>query len=499
MSLSTATKLVHSLSKSEKKIFTLYTRRQSVTRAYVELFKLIERHRLTDISIITQKFLTHYTRKQLSNSAGYLVKVITQCLIDLKTEKDPFFQLIHKFLQVQILQERALYAESNALRIQIQEQARLHQQPVIEYMACRKELDTISINNFNTLNDIELVQKQMRAKELLKIIHHAQEHHTLFELLKYRLTKAGKVSSIDEQKKMNDLMLSEMILVAEKSKKNFTQQKLHLLFQSYFFTNIADYRSALKTFNVLNKLFEDNAALQENPPHDYLSTLTGILDNLLSLKMYQEMEPYLQKLLQLSQATYPDYFKSLAFRLHLNYQLAMLIAHEQLSAARSLIESTPPASLHQYAMADEEKLWSLFFYCSLTYFKLREYKKAHRFISNIMNNYQEQSAWVICKATRLLNMMIYFEQGDIDYLQYEIRSYKRFYRNRKNQLKSEGILLKLLSSWPAMSRKKMPAAAMRKLYDELTEIMTNPYEQQLITYLNIPLWIAGKTGISLVQ
>ncbi|WP_126972691.1 hypothetical protein [Gynurincola endophyticus] len=495
MSLHTAIKLVHSLSKSEKKMFTLYTRQQSVTRGYVELFRLIERHRITDVQNVSRLFLEKYNRKQLNNSAAYLVKVITQCLIDIKTEKDPFFQLIHKFLEVQILQERALYTESNDLRIQIQLQARLQQQPVIEYLTYRKELDVLSINNFQEINDTELIQKQMRAKELLKTIHHAQEHHTLFELLKYRLTKAGKLSSAEEQKKMNDLMLSEMILVADKSKKNFTQQKLHLLFQSYFFTNVSDHRSALKTFNVLNQLFEDNIALQENPPHDYLSTLTGILDNLQSLKMYTEMEPYLLKLQQLSIAAYPEYFKSLAHGLYLNYQLAIFIANNELNTAKRLIEHADNAGLHQYVMADEEKLWSLFFYCSLTYFKLKEYKKAHRFISHIMNNYKEQTAWIICKATRLLNMMIYFEQGDNDYLEYEIRSYKRFYKNKKSQLKSELMLLRLLANWSKINRKNITTDAVKKLNAEIKEIQSSPYEEQLLVYIDIPAWAIQKTGI----
>ncbi len=246
------------------------------------------------------------------------------------------------------------------------------QQPVIEYLTRRYELNYFSDLNFQGITDESLVEMQMKAKEVLRRINQVQDHHSLFELLKYRLIHSGRATSEDQRKKLNDLMLSEMALVSHKGKNNFIAQKMHLLFQSFFFYDVGDYPSALKVFHELTQLFEKNADRLDHPPLDYLSTLSGILDSLHNLKNFGENNFYLDKVRQLDQPTYPEYFRILVRKTVASHQLGTLTACGNNKKAVSYIKSLDDSLLRSNPMIDEERQWELYFYCSLAYFGTKD-------------------------------------------------------------------------------------------------------------------------------
>lgn len=100
----------------------------------------------------------------------------------------------------------------------------------------------------------------MKAKLTLQSLRQLHEHYSLYELLSYRLMKGALAIDGKSDKKINDLILSELSLTTRGSQYEFEPQKLHLLFQSFFFIHTGEYCSSLRIFNELNKLFDANRA-----------------------------------------------------------------------------------------------------------------------------------------------------------------------------------------------------------------------------------------------
>jgi hypothetical protein len=486
MSTAIAIRLVKSLSGSEKRFFKLYARRQSGTRDYLDLFGMIDKSESVESTVIGKTFKKKHPKVSLHNTTRYLIKVLMNCLIQQKAEKDPFFQSLHGIMRVRILQERALPEEGQRQLKKVRHQAHALQQHVVEYITYRDELNFLSDDNFRGIRDKQLVETQMKAKSLLKDLHHIQDHHSLFELLKYRLVHAGKISSDENKNKLNDLMLSEMGLVTGKSDKSFSAHKLHLLFQSFFFIDIGDYRSALKTFAALNRLFEENLELLENPPLDYLSALNGILDSLHMVGHYEQLSFYVDKVKLIDKSAYPEYFRYQVRKTAAVYQLILFIASQKHREAIAYTQAFGLGWLTAYNMVDEEKQWELFFYISLSHFSIGDWKKAHYFINELMRRHQTHSQWLICKATRLLNIIVYYEKGDTDYLEYEIRSYKRLF-GRQQFLRSEILLIRFIKTSPR--RKTLPESQLKTIKQELSEIQNDRYEKLLLKYFDFAEWI----------
>jgi hypothetical protein len=492
MSPSILVKLVHSLSSSEKRYFKLQSRRQGGSKEYIVLFDLIDSIRVPDLQQVKKQFKKRSPKGSWENTCIYLGTTLVDSLVRAKKEKDIFFSLLHQLQEIRILRERSLDEEAFRQARKVARAAAKHQLYWVEYYCYRDELQHYSDNNFAGITDQQLVKLQMKGKDILKSLSHIHEHYSLYELLHHRLIHTGKIASEEGRKKLNDLMLSEMVLVASKSK-TFISQKLHLLFQSFFFTVVGDYPSALKSFYHLNALLEKNPEFLDNPPLDYLSALTGIIESLYMLENTADVAYYLEHIDKLDQPSYPEYFRFLVRKTFAAQKILLLLRTGRPEEARQLVDSIPRNVFDNYSLTDEEKQCELYFYCSLTLYQLHEWRKAHLYLREVMTSFRLPGQLLISRAIRLLDIIIYFEQGDWVHLEYEIRSYKRYFSSSR-LMKLEKLVFTLLDAGPASRRIQLPTGR-RKLLATLDAASADKYEQQLLRYFDLAAWIRTRLAV----
>lgn len=492
MSLKSVQQLINAMSGAEKRYFKLSVGKGTGKKDYLRLFELLSEEDAGE-SVTWQKAQSLFDPAALDSLSRYLMDQLTDCLVQLKVNKDPLFQLYQGIMRVKVLQERSLQSESDKRLTKLRQKANELEQPSIQYMAYRLELDRWNTSGFNNITDQQLVDQQMKARDLLKKLNYIQDHYSLFEMMKFRLLHGGQILADSDKKKLNDLMLSELVLMAGKHQNNFTTQKLHLLFQSYFLTTIGDFESAIKTYHSLNKVFEDHQHLLDHPPIDYLSALDGILSSLRRVGKWEEMPYYTGKLMQLDRPEFPEYFryqikKSIAIN-----EISGLLYKKELSACLQTVTQLDKLILESYYRLNEEKQWELYFFISVVYYLNGSYKKAHSHLAAVLQKMQLQPNWLVCKAVRLLDMIIYYELGDTAYLEYEIRAYSRFFKKEKRPLlKTEELIIRFLQAKPNRSRKTMPQAQEKKLKRLVTEIRIDKYEWQLLSYFNFMNWVDEK-------
>lgn len=481
-------KLTNSLSSSEKRYFKLRSKFQAGRKEYLMLFDLIDQNKNPDVQQLKKEFQKRSPNGSWDNTSNYLGNMLLAALVGLKTEKekDVFFDLLNQIQKIKVLTERSLDVEAVKQIKKVRQKATQFQLHWIEYYCSRYELNYYSDNNFPGLKDDNLIKLQMKGKDALKNLNQIHDHYALYELLKFRLIHSGKIASEEEKKKLNDLMLSEMVLVSGKAK-SFSSQKLHLLFQSFFFTDIGDYHTAAKSFYKLNELLENNEAFLDNPPLDYLSALTGIMDSLRMLKNNTEVSYYLDKIKNLDQIFYPEFFRYLVRKIFCTQQIVALLQSSQLEEAMQFVNSIPSDVFDNYAMVDEEKQSELYFYRSLVYFENGQLRKTHLFIREITNQQKLSKQLLISKAIRLLNIIVYYEKGELIHLEYEIRSYKRYFDQRK-LFRTEKILFKVITSSGANKRLRLMNNERRKIISELELSAKDRYEQQLLKYFDFIEW-----------
>ncbi len=492
MSQVAVTQLIKSLSKAEKRNFKLSIKKQSGNKDYLDLFDIIDESLFLDTPSLKRLFGKLHPESSLDNTARYLFKILTDSLVQSKIKEDNLFKLMHGYLRVSILQERSLQDESFKELKKLQQLAISSQHHFMEYLMCRMELNYISEMNFTGFSEQAVVELQMKNRELLKGLQNVNEHYSLYELLKCRLVYTGKTLSEEGKAQLNDLLLTELAIISGRLKNNLAAQKQHLLFQSFFLINIGDYTSALKTFSELNRLFENNLSIWNHPPLDYLSSLDGILDTLRTVGYFEEMPFYINKMNQLANQAYPEYFRFVAKKTIIIYELAILIGTKKYTDAIQFIENIDPPLLHPQNMVDYEKQCELLFSIGLAYYRVKNFKKAHKYINEIVLVGKLHYQSVIYKAARLLAIIMHYEAKNIDYLDYEIRAYKRTFQNKGKLLKTEKIIFKVVKLQPNLNTIIRNKSLLKKIVPDIINIEKDKFEMKLLKYFNFLHWLQCK-------
>jgi hypothetical protein len=356
-------------------------------------------------------------------------------------------------------------------------------------LASRLELEYLLALNFPNTDEKELLKKQFRVNESLKYLRKINEQSSLYEILKNRVINKGHARSQKQKDELNDLVFSEISIVASQNLDNFEISKLHQLFQSNYLISVGDYKSALNSYIELNNLFEANKRLWSNPPVDYIETLVGVLESLRSIRNYTGMVYFIDQLRSVES-------RSAGFRIDLTctiflYELFPFLDNGDFQSAQELMKKYRENLYDKFFSLSRARQAELCLYTSLIYFGNSEYQKAHKFLNQIIlqgNNYYYLPLY---RTIRLVNLIILYELGDIELIRYETRSMKRDFNYTGKDYKIEKYLFKFLI-------KELPAAGQKRkrLLDstlkEFGEIQKDVFEMQILRIFDFTSWVESK-------
>lgn len=477
--------LIHSMTLAEKKVFRLKSSRKKTGPDYMILYDTIERGPEQTTASLRAEFLTHRPAVSFETIVKYLFELLLDTMLELRKEQDSFYSLFNKILKARILFEKSLFDECFELLNNVMLQAEKYENYYAQLLATRLEIEYLLALNFPNLTEKELMKKQFRLTDSLKYLRKINEQASLYEILKHRIAYKGYARSVKQKNELNDLVFSELSIVASLAPENFEISKLHQLFQSNYLISVGDYKSALRSYYELNNLFEANKHLWSTPPVYYLHTLEGVLESLRSIRNYEGMTYFID---QLKKITSP----SVDFRINLTciiylYELFPFIDRGEFSSAQGLMEQYKESLYDKLFALSRARQAELCLYTSLIYFGNAAFQKAHKFLSQIIVRGKNYYTLPLYRTIRLVNLMILYQIGDFELIRYEIRSMKRDLSGIEKGYKIELFLLKFLA-------KELPQGAARreKLWEkvsvEFDEIRHDVFEQQVLRIFDFTAW-----------
>lgn len=485
-------KLIRSLSAAEKKHFQLHSAKLKGSKDYLLLYELALDYPNGNGKSWERQFRETYPSKSFENTASYLYKVLTDVLVQIRIEQDTWYAQHHYLMKARLCFERSMPNRAHKALKKAFKLASENQNHAIAYQAARMELTALSDVGFPMTSEQQLVDKQMKAKHTLQSLRQLHEHYSLYELLSYRLTKAALTIDGKSDKKINDLILSELSLTTRGSQHQFEPQKLHLLFQSFFFIHTGEYRSALRIFNELNKLIESNESMWDYPPYDYLSALDGILDSLRSIGYYQEMALFIDKAASLCKRAYPDHFSNLAILTVKVYRLNMHLGTGNIPDAMRLLNQYHGEQQDISPIEGHEKQLEYHYFEGLAYFLSQQWNQANKCLNRLFATERQNTQLPVFRAARLLHVLIGYEQDDLEYLDYEIRSYKRAFSKFGKSYKTEKLVFNTIASDPKRRGNAWKEITKKKIAAKQSAIRAEKREMQLLKYFDFNGWVMEK-------
>lgn len=490
--------LINSLSKAEKRFFKLTTGLHQGDKVYVFLYEQMEKN--TPENEVYSLFAGKYKNESFEMAVKHLYRVLLSCLGHLRDKEDIQDKIFKYISMAAILFERELYSEAfleldNAKKLAV----KFENDPLL-LLIRRTELKYKSSLLFEDMTEKQLVNKQMKINEVTKYSRSINLHLQLYDILKYRISYQGYARSEKQKDNLNDLVLSELSLIANNSYKSFEAEKLHLHFQALYYLNSGNYKAAIRFYKELINLFDENKHLIQNPPIYYLSAITGILDTLKASHLYDEMPFFIAKLKELEQAPYATEFIFSIKTLIFQYNLAYYINTGNFSEALEYMNNHGKHLLAKVSLLGLDAQLKLYLSCTVLYLCISDLSGARSMMKKILGSGKVFYSLPSYKTARLVNLILQAELGNYELIQNEINSIKRTIHNEKQVYTTEKIVFRFTLAYPLPVYEKTRMQLWQQFKKTFTSIENDKYEQKLLQTFDFLAFIESKlTRVSLAE
>jgi tetratricopeptide (TPR) repeat protein len=352
-------------------------------------------------------------------------------------------------------------------------------------LLARMELQYLTELEFPHVDEAGLVARQEKINDLLLHQLLINKHSALYEILLHRYFHRGPTRSTRDNQRLNDLLLEEHQVSTNKRFNSFESAKLHLLFQSTYFLMIGQYEESVSLFSQLKILFDQHSDLWEEEPVYYTHLISGILTGLRSMGRHEDMRTFIERLHQINIHT-PNQHLQIT-QITLSHQLSILIdsgRFEQGLALWNEYEATHPLTVFHSASGA-----LICCQAAIIHFGLNNYANALRYINAALNTPGDYLPQTQYSLFRMLNLLIHFELGNHDYLDYEVRSVERVLSIRKKLYKSEKALLQFFRRYlKAHPRPDL----LQALHKQMQTLAHDPYEKALLLSFDFNSWAEAK-------
>jgi hypothetical protein len=482
--------LVKSLSRSEKKILTLYSSQTKDKKLYMILYDIIDKEKYASDDSVSEIFHRTHPNASLTTNVVYLFDLILDVVVHLNIRKSKEYELYNSYLRTKILRERGLYNDYLSLLQDTKAKAESIGDYNLLLTLQREELKSDLLDNYYHLKEDDLHTKEKEINNNLKIIRQIQEQSFLFEMLRFKIEK-HKSTETGKSYIYDDLLISEMNLVSGLKRDIFEINRQHQLFQANYFINTGRYRSALESFSELNKLYLMNEKLWNNHPADYIMILEGILESLNRMKLFEEMSIYRGHLQELTKK-YPYVNIILEINaINFRYSVAPYMYRKEYEKCLPLIDQYQDILIDKVFMLPPRLFLGVTICLSGIYLVNKSPVKARKLLAPIISN-NTFSSLKIFRSVQLLNLIIYYELEDTDYIEAAIRSIRRKNKKANKETQIEKLLFQYLETeWKILPAEKGNTLK-TGFKDTIIYIKYSMEDRQLMRDFDFSEWILTK-------
>jgi hypothetical protein len=394
--------------------------------------------------------------------------------------------------EADVLYERALFDDAIEILNKAKKLSSTYEISPLVLLIQRMELKYMNALDFRNTTERQLINKQMKVMEEMKYTRSANLHAQLYDILKHRLTYKGYARSERQKEDLNDLVLSELNLIANNSYKGFETQKLHLLFQSTYYLHSGNYKLAIRFYQTLINLFETHRHIILNPPIYYLQAIIGILNSLMAASLYKEMPFFISKLKEIEKGHYATDF-ILNVRAHVfQYEFICAFHVGKFDLAANLIRQYEEPLFKKASLLRLEIQLGLFLNLTILDLATGNLKGAHKNIKKIIGSGKIFYVLPAYRHARLINLILQAELKNYDFLENEIKAIKRSIRYEKHTYSTEKLVFKFVLNHHLLDQQKARNKFIKQLKTETINIGRNKYEQQLLVVFDFLSWMESK-------
>lgn len=485
--------LIKSLTKSEKRFFKLHSSLQDGEKNYLKIFDAIDKQTDYDEADIKEQFKGEVFIKHFPSEKNHLYKLILKSLRAYHSENSISSILKQEIKNIDILYNKALFNECNKFLMRAKKQAIAHEKFyfLFELISWEKNLLEEAFEDGKFTKDLDTLIKE--EQEVIEKLRNLAAYHVLYSKINYVFRSGGFARDMESRKLITEIASHPLIVGKNTALSN---RAATICYYTQGFCNLAngDYSTAYEKFNRVRKILDNNPNLKKDLSKRYTRTLANIIATLIDKREFDEAKKAIEDMKALPG---DPGFDSMDIELNIFKTTSvseLRICHRtgEFSQGLKLVEDIiPKVEEHEDKLHKEQEL-SFFYHIAYTYFGAGEYREALAWINRVLNDNENTLRQDVYSYARLFNLVIHYELGNHDLLEYITKSTQRYLSKRQRDFELE---LKVIDAIRRLIRLNNPAdqkELLLNLKEELRKEVMKPEDEIVLRYFNFLQWIDSK-------
>jgi hypothetical protein len=489
--------LVKSLTRSEKRYFRLLSQQQNDSKAkYIMLFDYLD----TKDSFSTRDLnrITFIKTSQISNMKAHLMQKILQALRQFESAKDSEIHIREMIDYVQILYNRGLFRQAfDILGKANKKVAKTGNLEIkLELLKWEKNLLNQSVGSHYSQAVQRVILEVEDANSKINLIN---QFTNLAVKLNAIYVKTGYIRNDQHFSEVQDLFYSGLPNHQERELSLHEKLSLYRLYVNYYYF-IEDmdlgYQYALKWL----QLYDQHPELQKSQLNDYLSAVNQVMVAEYKLFYYKKFLRSRQRLHHLNEKMRKSVNENIRSRL-----VKYIYVHEfnrifmlgKFTLGVKLLKRLSPELDAFIKRSDEHSRIILFYKIACLYFGDSQYHKALEWLNRVQQDEKADLREDIHSFARILSLIAHYELGNMEVIDYYIRSTYRFLLKKGELPLFQKYILRFLRRIGGEFSEKELTSEFEKLLKSLKPLQDVRYEKRSFLYFDIIAWLESKIlGVS---
>lgn len=485
--------LIKSLSKSEKRFFKLHSALQSGEKNYLRIFDAIDKQKNYDEEAIKAFFAKETFIRHFPSEKNHLYKLILKALRAYHAESSVGGLLKQHINNIEILFSKALYTEAAKVLQRAKKAAREHEQFYhwFELLSWEKMLMEEAYQSGNFSSDLNALIEE--EEMVLAKLRNLAAYNVLYAKINYVFRSGGYVRTEEEHAMVEEISEHPLIKGQNTALSNRASTICHYT-QGFCYWAKRDWTTSFAKFSRAKEILDKHPQLKKDLPKRYVRTLYYLIQCEIELGDHEHVKEHIRTLRELTgKPGFGDIdIKLLVFS---NSYLSELRFHDRagdFNKVEKLEEAVIQGMVRTGARLPKEFELEFYFLLSTVNFGAGRMSRSLFWLNKVLNDPEPTLRQDIFTYARLFNLIVHYELGNFELLEYIVRSTQRFLSKRHRAYGVEAALIEHVKKLARTSSSDARMALFVTLQERLNALMEDPNESTVSKYFNICAWVTSK-------
>ena len=492
--------LIKSMTRSEKRYFNLLSQQQQESKSkYMQLFDFLEQRDVFFTQHLEE--INFIKASQISNMKAHLTQKILHALRQFERAKNSEIQIREMIDYVQILYNRGLFRQAfDTLKKAYKKVAKTGNLELkLELLKWEKGLLNQTVGSHYSQNVQRVISEVEDANSKINLIN---QFTNLAVKLNAIYVKTGYIRNDQHLAEVDKLFYNGLPVYEEQKLSIHEKLSLYRLFVNYYYF-IEDmkrgYDYALKWLYLYNQ----HPDLKKSQINDYLTAINQVMIAEYKLFLYTNFLRSRKRLHQLNTDLQNSVNGNMRNRLNKYiyvHEFNRIFMLGKFSLGVKLLKKLNPDLELFIQRSDEHSRIILFYKIACLYFGNSQYSKALEWLNRVQLDEKADLREDIHSFSRILSLIAHYELGNMEVIDYYIRSTYRFLLKKGELHLFQKYILKFLRKLAGEFREEELIPEFKKLLKNLKPLQEIRYEKRSFIYFDIIAWLESKiTGKSVQE